>query len=145
MTRMMGMAKDLGNALARTDEYQVLKRTVSDAEGDAGMAELRAELEALEGKIEGALQGGGEPEKSLRESYEEAVGRLQSNPTYQRLVSAQTQLRQGSPQGEPDNPGGNRRGCRESDHPPVVGRPCVTWMISAIGFTRSSTRSSCGW
>ena len=89
MTRMMEMAKDLGNALARTDEYQVLKRTVSDAEGDAGMVELRAELEALEGKIEGALQGGSEPETALKESYEEAVGRLQSNSTYQRLVSAQ--------------------------------------------------------
>ncbi len=90
MTRILEMAKDLGNTLARTDEYQVLKRIVSEAEGDAGMAELRTDLEALEGKIEGALKGGSEPETSLRESYEAAVGRLQSNSTYQRLVSAQT-------------------------------------------------------
>ena len=39
--------------------------------------------------IQAALQGGSEPDTPLKESYEEAVGRLQSNPTYQRLVSAQ--------------------------------------------------------
>ncbi|MEE2668387.1 MAG: YlbF family regulator [Gemmatimonadota bacterium] len=89
MTRMIEMAKDLGKALAQTDEYQVLKRTVSNAEGDQEMQELRVELEALEAKIQDALKDGSEPETSLKESYEKAVGQLQSNPTYQRLVSAQ--------------------------------------------------------
>ena len=89
MMRMIEMAKDLGRALAQTDEYQILKGTVADAEGDQGMADLRVELEGFEEGIQAALQGGSEPDTPLKESYEEAVSRLQSNPTYQRLVSAQ--------------------------------------------------------
>ncbi len=89
MSRMMEMAKDLGRALAQTDEYQILKVAVSSTEDDGGMAELRTELEGLERTIEEALQAGGEPDDEVKSSYEDAVGRLQSSSTYQRLVSAQ--------------------------------------------------------
>ena len=90
MSRMMEMAKDLGRALAQTDEYQILKVAVSSTEDDGDMADLRRELEGLEQKIEAALQAGSEPDDELKTSYEDAVRRLQSRSTYQRLVSAQT-------------------------------------------------------
>jgi len=90
MTRMTEMAKDLGRALAQTDEYQTLKRTVSGTSDDRELAELRTELEGLEGQIEAAMRGGHEPTEELKSDYEETVGRLQSSATYQRLVSAQT-------------------------------------------------------
>ena len=89
MSRMIELAKDLGKTLAQTDEYQILKVAVSSSEGDGEMSELRKELEGLERQIEAALQAGGEPDDDLRASYEDAVGRLQSSSTYQRLVSAQ--------------------------------------------------------
>ena len=89
MSRMMEMAKDLGRALAQTDEYQILKVAVSSTEGDVEMAELRTELEGLERRIEEVLQGGSEPDDELKSTYEDAVRRLQSSSTYQRLVSAQ--------------------------------------------------------
>ena len=90
MTRMTEMAKDLGRALAQTEEYQALKQTIAGSADDRELAELRTELEGLEGKIESALRGGQEPDEELKSSYEEAVGRLQRSATYQRLVSAQT-------------------------------------------------------
>ncbi len=86
----MEMAKDLGRALAQTDEYQILKRTVAGADDDRDMAELRTEIENLEGQLEASLRAGKEPEDALKTSYEEAVGRLQRSSTYQRLVSAQS-------------------------------------------------------
>ena len=61
MSRMMEMAKDLGKALAQTDEYQILKVAVSSTEDDGEMADLRTELEGLEQKIEAALQAGISP------------------------------------------------------------------------------------
>jgi cell fate (sporulation/competence/biofilm development) regulator YlbF (YheA/YmcA/DUF963 family) len=89
MTRMMEMAKDLGRALAQTEEYQVLKQTVSGTADDRELAEMRTELEGLEGQIEAVLRGGEEPAEELKSGYEDAVGRLQASATYQRLVSAQ--------------------------------------------------------
>lgn len=89
MTRMNEMAKDLGKALAQTEEYQTLRRTVSGTGDDRELADLRTELEGLEGQIEAALRGGNEPAEEVKSGYEEAVGRLQASATYQRLVSAQ--------------------------------------------------------
>ncbi len=89
MTRMTEMAKDLGKALAQTEEYQTLKRTISSTADDRELTELRTELEGLEGQIEAALRGGNEPTEELKSGYEDAVGRLQASSTYQRLVSAQ--------------------------------------------------------
>ncbi len=89
MTRMNEMAKDLGKALAQTEEYQTLKRTVSGTADDRELAELRTELEGLEGQIEAALRGGNDPTEEVKSGYEEAVGRLQASAAYQRLVSAQ--------------------------------------------------------
>ena len=89
MTRMHEMAKDLGKVLAQTEEYQTLKLTISGTADDGELAELRTELEGLEGQIEAALRGGKEPTEELKSGYEDAVGRLQASSTYQRLVSAQ--------------------------------------------------------
>jgi cell fate (sporulation/competence/biofilm development) regulator YlbF (YheA/YmcA/DUF963 family) len=90
MTRMDEMAKDLGKALAQTEEYQTLKQTIAGSSDDRELAELRTELEGLEGQIEASMRGGNEPSDEVKSSYEEAVGRLQGSATYQRLVSAQT-------------------------------------------------------
>lgn len=89
MTRIDEMAKELGRVLAQTEEYQTLKRTVSGTADDRELAELRTELEGLEGQIEAALRGGSEPTEEVKSGYEEAVGRLQASAAYQRLISAQ--------------------------------------------------------
>jgi cell fate (sporulation/competence/biofilm development) regulator YlbF (YheA/YmcA/DUF963 family) len=89
MAGIMEQAKTLGNALARTEEYQALRRALKDADGDEDISAARDELERLEGVIASALRAGQEPPKEEAEAYESAVGRLQANATYQRLVSAQ--------------------------------------------------------
>jgi cell fate (sporulation/competence/biofilm development) regulator YlbF (YheA/YmcA/DUF963 family) len=90
MADMMTMARELGNALARTEEYQALKRALSAADDDREITELRNELQNLEGQIEASLRAGQEPEDQVKQDYEAAAGRLQSSSTYQRLVATQT-------------------------------------------------------
>ena len=89
MSAMFDMAKDLGNSLARTDEYHALKAAIEAADDNREIAELRSELERLEGQFETSLRGGKEPDDELREPYENAVSRLQALSDYQRLVAAQ--------------------------------------------------------
>lgn len=89
MSGMFDMAKDLGNSLARTDEYQALRAAIEMADNNRDIAELRSELEGLERQIETSLRAGQEPGAEVREPYEVAVGKLQAISDYQRLVAAQ--------------------------------------------------------
>lgn len=90
MAELMDMARDLGRMLARTDEYQALKRAISLADEDREIGELTRRLETLEERLQTALARGEQPEDQLRDEYESTVVRLQGSSTYQRLVAAQT-------------------------------------------------------
>ena len=90
MTAHLERARELGNAIGRTDEHQAVKRAIQSADDDRDLATLRAELEKLEAGIEASLRAGGEPDVETASAYESVVSRLQANPSYQRLVAAQT-------------------------------------------------------
>lgn len=90
MAGIYEMAKELGGALARTDEYQALKRAMDTVGDDRELTEIRNRLEGLEAQIESALRAGQEPDDELKQEYGEATEELQAMPAYQRLVSAQT-------------------------------------------------------
>jgi cell fate (sporulation/competence/biofilm development) regulator YlbF (YheA/YmcA/DUF963 family) len=84
------MAKDLGNALARTDEYQALKRASDAAEKDRELVEIRNRLEDIESRLEASLRAGREPDEDLRSEYQAAAEQLQAMPAFQRVIAAQT-------------------------------------------------------
>jgi cell fate (sporulation/competence/biofilm development) regulator YlbF (YheA/YmcA/DUF963 family) len=90
MADLMEMARDLGRTMARTDEYQALRRAISMADDDREITELTRHLEALEGRVQEALEQGRRPDEALQNEYETAVSRLQASSTYQRLVAAQS-------------------------------------------------------
>jgi cell fate (sporulation/competence/biofilm development) regulator YlbF (YheA/YmcA/DUF963 family) len=83
------MAKELGAALARTDEYQAYKRVLEASSDDRELVEMRNRLEALEARIETSLRAGKEPEDDVKEAYTQATEELQTLAGYQRLVAAQ--------------------------------------------------------
>jgi cell fate (sporulation/competence/biofilm development) regulator YlbF (YheA/YmcA/DUF963 family) len=89
MAGIMEQARSLGNALARTDEYQALRRAMKVADDDRDIAELRSELQKLEHAISADIRAGKQPEQTAAEEYEAAVNKLQASATYQRLVAAQ--------------------------------------------------------
>ncbi len=89
MAGLIDMARQLGDAMARTDEYQALQRAVSSADEDRDLVEARNAMGALEQKVAEAMRDGSEPGEELRTEYESTFMRLQANSSYQRLVAAQ--------------------------------------------------------
>ncbi len=90
MAGIYEMAKELGAALARTDEYQALKRASDAAEDDRDLVELRNRLQKLESELESQIRQGKEPDDGLKKSYTDAAEELQGMPAFQRVVAAQS-------------------------------------------------------
>lgn len=89
MAGIYDMAKELGGALARTDEYQALKRASDAVDEERELVELRNELRGLEERIEASLRAGQQPEEDVAEAYQKAAEELQAKPAFQRFVAAQ--------------------------------------------------------
>ena len=89
MATLTDMARELGQAIARTDEYQALRRALSAADDDRELTELRNGMERLEGQISAAVRAGNEPDDETKQEYESTFARLQVNPGYQRVAVAQ--------------------------------------------------------
>jgi cell fate (sporulation/competence/biofilm development) regulator YlbF (YheA/YmcA/DUF963 family) len=90
MATLNDMARQLGNTMARTEEYQALQRAVSAGDDDRELVEARNAMGALEQRVAEVMQGGTEPDAELRSEYEAMFMRLQANSSYQRLIAAQT-------------------------------------------------------
>ena len=90
MQEILEMAGRLGQNLARTEEYKALKRAIDASGDDRELAELQTEMQKLERELQSILQNGREPSEEQTLEYEKLFGRLQSNASYQRLVTTQT-------------------------------------------------------
>ena len=90
MASIYEKALELGNALARTDEYQALKRAMDAADEDRELVELRNRIQALEERIEAAMRTGQELEDDVKQAYAGAAEELQSKDGFQRLIAAQS-------------------------------------------------------
>jgi cell fate (sporulation/competence/biofilm development) regulator YlbF (YheA/YmcA/DUF963 family) len=90
MAGIYDMAKELGGALARTDEYQALKRASDAAEEDRELVELRNKIQDIESQLEAQLRAGREPDEELKTAYSEIAESLQAMAAFQRVVAAQT-------------------------------------------------------
>jgi len=89
MSKIQEMAKELGQALGRSDEYRALERAASLLEDERELVELRNELERLESELVAVLRSGSEPATEDKERYEQLAQQLQVQPGYQKLAAAQ--------------------------------------------------------
>jgi len=90
MQEITQMAERLGQALARTDEYQALRRAMEASGDDRELTELQNRIQQLESDLHARLQAGQEPTEEQAEEYEACFSSLQANASYQRMVAAQT-------------------------------------------------------
>ena len=90
MKEIMEMAERLGQSLARTDEYQSLRRAIAASGDDRELAQLQTQILGLEKAMQSQLQKGEEPTEEQAKEYEGFFSRLQANGSYQRLVSSQS-------------------------------------------------------
>jgi cell fate (sporulation/competence/biofilm development) regulator YlbF (YheA/YmcA/DUF963 family) len=87
MPGIYDMARELGGALARTDEYQALKRASAAAEEDRDLVTVRNLLTSIEAEVEASLRAG--TDQDVRDRYTAAAEELQAMPVFQRVVAAQ--------------------------------------------------------
>ena len=89
MADIYDMAKELGGALARTDEYRELWKASQAVDDERELVELRNDLQKLEEQIEAALRRGEQPDDEVKTAYEEKASQLQGKAAFQRLIAAQ--------------------------------------------------------
>ncbi len=89
MNEILQMAERLGQSLARTDEYQALKRAIDASGDDRELAELQTQIQDLEQEMGTLIRSGEQPTEEQTQEYEGIFTKLQANPTYQRLVATQ--------------------------------------------------------
>ena len=82
-------AKELGRLIGQSPEYQAVKRA-NDALGqDAAAVALLKQMEQLRMNAQQMLQRGERPSEAMEKELDGLLGRVQGEPVYQRLVSAQ--------------------------------------------------------
>jgi cell fate (sporulation/competence/biofilm development) regulator YlbF (YheA/YmcA/DUF963 family) len=83
-------AREVGRLVARTDEYQALKKANERLRDDREALTLINRLDELEGQITAYLRAGREPAEELQVEFEQIAGELQQKTVYQGVVAAQS-------------------------------------------------------
>lgn len=83
-------SREVGRLVAKTDEYEAMKRANGRLADDRAATELLNELAQVQDGLADALRSGTEPSQEEQEAYERLAVRLQGSATYQALVAAQS-------------------------------------------------------
>jgi cell fate (sporulation/competence/biofilm development) regulator YlbF (YheA/YmcA/DUF963 family) len=82
-------AKELGRLIGQSSEYKAVKRA-NDALGEEKEAvELLKQMEQLRMNAQQMIQRGERPTEEMEKELDTLLGKVQGQPVYQRLVSAQ--------------------------------------------------------
>jgi len=82
-------AKELGRIIGQSTEYQAVKRA-NDALGeDRDAVVLLRRMEELRMEAQRLIERGERPTEQMERDLDDLLTKVQTNPTYQRLVSAQ--------------------------------------------------------
>jgi len=82
-------AKELGRIIGQSSEYQAVKRA-NDALGeDREAVALLRRMEELRMEAQRLIERGERPTEQMERDLDDLLTKVQTNPTYQRLVSAQ--------------------------------------------------------
>jgi cell fate (sporulation/competence/biofilm development) regulator YlbF (YheA/YmcA/DUF963 family) len=82
-------AREIGRQLARTEEYQALKRANERLGEDRDTVSMMNRLGDLEDQITSYLRSGREPTPEIQQEYEKVATEIQRKAAYQAVVSGQ--------------------------------------------------------
>lgn len=82
-------AKELGRMIGQSPEYQALKRSSESLNDDKQAVVLLQEMEKLRGSAQELIQRGENPTPEMEQQLDTMLEKIQSQPAYQRAVSAQ--------------------------------------------------------
>ena len=82
-------AKELGRLIGQSPEYQALKRSSEGLNEDREAVALLQQMEKLRGEAQQLIQRGESPTPEMEQQLDSMLEKIQSQPGYQRAVSAQ--------------------------------------------------------
>lgn len=82
-------AKEIGRLIGQSSEYQAVKRANDALSGDSAAVALLREMERLRQEAQRMIERGEQPTEEMERQLDELLGRIQTNPIYQRVVVAQ--------------------------------------------------------
>jgi cell fate (sporulation/competence/biofilm development) regulator YlbF (YheA/YmcA/DUF963 family) len=82
-------AREIGNLIAKTDEFQAMKRANERLGDDRDTVTLMNRLGDLEDQITSYLRAGREPEQEVQDEYAQLAEQIQQRAAYQSVVAAQ--------------------------------------------------------
>ena len=82
-------AKELGRLIGQSSEYQGLKRASEALNEDKESVTLLQDMEKLRGEAQQMIQRGESPSLDMEQKLDGLLEKIQTQPAYQRAVSAQ--------------------------------------------------------
>ncbi|HVZ48535.1 MAG TPA: YlbF family regulator [Gemmatimonadaceae bacterium] len=81
-------AVELGRLIGQTPEYQAVKRASDALNEDREAVALLEQMERLRREAQQIIARGEQPTAEMEAALDELLGRVQVNPTYQRVIVA---------------------------------------------------------
>jgi cell fate (sporulation/competence/biofilm development) regulator YlbF (YheA/YmcA/DUF963 family) len=82
-------AKELGRIIGQSPEYQAVKRSSEALNGDREAVTILQQMEKIRTDAQQMIQRGEEPTQEMEQQLDDLLSKVQSNPIYQRAISAQ--------------------------------------------------------
>jgi len=82
-------ARELGRILGQSPEYQAVKRSSEALNGDREAVTLLQQMETIRTDAQQLIQRGEQPTAEMEQQLDDLLSKVQTNPVYQRAISAQ--------------------------------------------------------
>lgn len=82
-------AMDLGRVIGQSAEYQAVKRSSEALNGDREAVVILQQMEKIRTDAQQMIQRGEQPSPEMEQQLDELLTKVQTNPVYQRAISAQ--------------------------------------------------------
>lgn len=82
-------ARELGRLIGQSPEYQAVKRSSEGLNADRGAVTILQQMEKIRMDAEQLIQRGEQPTDEMENQLDDLLAKVQSNPVYQRAISAQ--------------------------------------------------------
>ena len=82
-------ARELGRVIGQSPEYQAVKRSSDALNADREAVTILQQMEKIRMDAQALIQKGEQPTDEMEKQLDELLTQVQSNPVYQRAISAQ--------------------------------------------------------
>lgn len=82
-------AMDLGRVIGQSPEYQAVKRSSESLNSDREAVTILQQMEKIRTDAQQLIQRGEQPSAEMEQQLDDLLTKVQSNPVYQRAISAQ--------------------------------------------------------